>query len=439
MKWKQPANRRVVQAVIAIFRDPVESCRKQLAPLKLSEWAQTYYWLDASGMALYFLKQVELMQLEDALPAETLQRLRRNYIDNEERSNTMFGEFKTINQAFNAIGIRHCNLKGFTLSPHACPDPAARRQSDFDFLVDSRHLEACAETLATTGYIRTGVTKSVWEFKANNFKLPEMRHFYEATPQRSVELHFDSPKHNTPLSNDLLDRAVWQTLHGTTFRALPDSDQLIGQAIHVMSHLRSANTRPSWILEYERHISFHYDDATFWDEVRVRSQTYHEAFTAIGLVNLLSHNILGSKTPKDLNIWTVDCLAPTVKLWAETYGERAVLADFPGTKLYLLLEQQLQTNERLWQETKHRHLLPALTVPSIAQQSPAGSRGASFYRILIQLQFISFRLRFHIIEGFLYFAELANWQSSLAQLQTQNKLCPRSNSDVVPVTENATS
>jgi hypothetical protein len=117
MKWRQRASRNVVEAVVAAFRDPAETALRRLWEIRPHEWKQSYHWLDASGMALYFLDRLESLHLETVLPATTLSRLRGNLADNRERSSAMFAEFASLNRSFQAAGLLYANLKGFTLSP----------------------------------------------------------------------------------------------------------------------------------------------------------------------------------------------------------------------------------------------------------------------------------------------------------------------------------
>src|SRR5580704_14280167 len=121
MKWSGRASKQVVEAVIAAFRDSAAEASRRLSTLKTGDWQRSYHWLDASGMALYFLDRVESLQVESALPAATLERLRGNLADNRHRSSTMFAEFAALNRSFQAAGLVYANLKGFSLSPESCP------------------------------------------------------------------------------------------------------------------------------------------------------------------------------------------------------------------------------------------------------------------------------------------------------------------------------
>ena len=412
MKWRATADRRVVEAVIAAFSGSAHQVREHLSPLAHRHWARSYHWLDASGMALYFLDQLQTLGIEDSLPAATLRRLQQNLADNRERSSVMFAEFAAINQAFQQAGIVYSNLKGFTLSPESCPDPELRCQLDLDFLVDGRQLGACQDILAKSGYVLTAATETVWEFKAGASELARIEDHYKAKPQRSVELHFAPPTSESglPARDERLDRLRLRSLNGITFPALQDSDLFIGQALHLFGHVRSACTRVAWFLEYKRNVASHFADHGFWDEVRERSRTQRHGPVAIGLMTLLASQLFGIRSPATLDCWTLDRLPDPVRLWAYHYGPQALLADFPGTKLYLILEDELERGGKCRQKTKRDSLLPLHRAPRIVYAERDEALSKRFRRELWQARFNLFRLRYHLIEGLRYLVEARRWK-----------------------------
>ena len=419
MKLREPADGRVVEAVVGAFRDSAERAGERLSTIRQRAWARSYYWLDASGLALYFLNRLETLGIEEAIPVETLRRLQQNFADNRRRSHAMFVEFVSLNRAFQAAGVDYANLKGFTLSPESCPMPALRRQLDIDFLVDGTHLEPCRKILVEAGYILTGATKTTWEFKAAASQLEGMKDFYKSRLHRSVELHFSSTTAGSPSRDERLDRLAKRLLDGFTFPALQPSDQLIGQTLHLLEHLCGASTRPAWILEYKNHVSFYYNDQKFWQSVAERSMHHRRAPIALGIASLLSSCLFGGETPSQLDEWTLDCLPGSVKLWVEHYGTRAVLADFPGTKLYLLLLHELERSEQVQpsQTQEQRKLLPLHRAPRIVYAAPDDNLWQWLRKEIHQVRFVLFRLRFHVVEGIRYLIEAARWKRQLSTLQ----------------------
>jgi Uncharacterised nucleotidyltransferase len=400
MQWRGHASKKVVEAVVAAFRDSADELSYRLSALTARDWQRSYLWLDASGMALYFLDRVEYLHMENALPPATLERLRGNLADNRMRSAALFAEFASLNQTFQAAGVRYANLKGFTLSPESCPRPELRCQLDLDFLVDDSELGLCQELLRESGYELDAATEDVWEFKAGSSELTSIRDHYRVRPQRSVELHF-APR------DPRLERLSDQCWGGLCFPALAPADQFIAQALHVFKHLRSSCTRLSWLLEYQHHVAVRYHDLSFWNEVRELSWAQREASTAIGLTTLLASQIFGGEVPPQLEEWTTARLPAGVKLWAAEYGEESVLADFPGKKLYLLLEQELRGN------SSRKVLLPLQPPPRIVRVRSHDSLWTRARSDVQQVRFILFRLRFHVVEGLRYMVEAWRWKRRL--------------------------
>ena len=97
MKWSGRANRKVVEAVVATFHDSAEEVCSPSIGVEARDWQRSYHWLDASGMALYFLDQVESLHIESALPAATLATAsRQSRRQPASEAPTMFAEFASL-------------------------------------------------------------------------------------------------------------------------------------------------------------------------------------------------------------------------------------------------------------------------------------------------------------------------------------------------------
>ena len=126
--------------------------------------------------------------------------------------------------------------------------------------------------------------------------------------------------------------------------------------------------------------------------------------------------IFGGEAPAQLEEWTSARLPAAVKLWADHYGREAVLADFPGTKLYLLLQEELKGNDDSWKHTKRNRLMPLRPAPRIVSVSSNDNVWKRMRNELFQLRFLLFRLRFHVVEGLHYLVEVSRWKRRLAAL-----------------------
>jgi len=416
MKWRVPADRKVVEAVVATFRGPVEFAGELLAGLRQSQWERSYFWIDASGMALYFLERVKALGFEALLPEEVLMRLETNMTQSRQRTAAMWGEFVAINKAFMGAGACYANLKGFTLTPDWCREPALRTMLDLDFLVDGKDLEVCREVLGRMGYVLRGTTGRVWEFKTGCDELARIEDHYKPRVQRCVELHFAPAEFGDrgPARDRRLDRLRLQTRDGITFPALNTADQIIGHATHLLGHLCGPTTRLAWLLEFATYFARHCGEKVIWDELYEQARENPRVAIALGVTLLLCKRVLGADVPEELSEWTVDRLPTGVRLWVERYGEGALLSDFPGTKLGHLLQDQLRSRDKGWQRRRRKDLLPLHRPPRIIHVSRGAGLGKRLRGELYQARFVAFRARFHVVEGLRYIVEAARWRRLMA-------------------------
>jgi hypothetical protein len=156
----------------------------------------------------------------------------------------------------------------------------------------------------------------------------------------------------------------------------------------------------------------HHDDA-FWKQVQTLAERNPRAHVALGVVTLLISNVMGSFAPEALTHWTVDSLPDAVRLWVSQYGPDAIYGDFPGSKLYLLLQRELEGSVGLPRRSVRRALLPLFFPKAISQRAPNEDLRARIKRYRKQLWFGWFRLRFHGAEGLRYMRESLRWRRLL--------------------------
>ena len=421
MRWAANSNPALVEAIVASFRGSPEQSRLAFAMFKTHDWDRTSMWLDTSGLALYFLDRLQSTGTTDAIDARILHRLEQRLSGQRgPQGRYMLQEFVAINRDFQSAGIRFANLKGVTLTPDTCPNSSLRRQSDLDFLIDPADLNAGRELIETRGYELTASTGCTLEFKRGSSRWLSLDEQYKVPVVRAVELHTALDSKDTSAANvarDVrLNRLGSYTCEEGSFPALSPADQMIGQALHLLCHLRREHTRLSWLLEYRHHVLTRLGDDEFWKEVHTLALQQPNASTALGLCTLLATDFFGAFSFPQLDLWTLDTLPPGVKLWATRYGRRAVLADVPGTKLYLFLESVLaKPGESDPSSDRRARLLPFHSPPRMLRPSAQDTLRLRIYREFVQARFILYRLYFHLKQGALYLSEVRPWNTLLKQ------------------------
>jgi hypothetical protein len=409
-------NRRIAEAVIATFRPSVGGHHyARLSTFTYHDWLESYAWLDASGLALYFLERIKSLHIERAIPLRVVERLKKNLSDNRMRIVDMFEEFIRINNEFRRAGFSYVNLKGFALVPDAYADPFLRCQLDLDFLMARSDALRCQTVLAGLGYVLTGIDADVWEYKAGVGQPPSVRNLYKPKPQRCLEVHFITSKEQSGLyrSYDLLSRSQRHTWNGFDFPVLSECDKFVAQAAHLFKHLRSEWTRISWILEYATYVRTHRTDDEFWRKIYRKISMDPESKVAVGTATLMASHAFGLEPP-DLAARTVQELPESIRLWIEHYSGNVLMAEFPGTKLYLLLQKGLSQDVAGRGRERRGKLFPIHRPPRVVHPSEGDGLWQWLAGLFVQVRFIWFRLRFHSVQGIHYMVEAPRWKRILA-------------------------
>lgn len=400
-------DRDLAVAVVATFRaTDTENHARILRRFAPQSWKRTFHWLDASGLALYFLQMLRKLSIEEAIPKSVLSQLKQRHLDNEQRTASLFDEFARLNAALTCAGMRYVNLKGFTYVPDYCPDPSLRYQMDCDFLIEARDAAQCSDLLTALGYSIVAANARVIELKTGGPHIPKISDLYKVASQRVVELHLCDDSHPDRHSS-LLERRQLLRMRGAEYPALSPVDMFLSQTSHLFRHLRSEWTRSSWLLELKRFVAARSNDASFWQAVRLRADRDEQASLAVGASLRMAKNVFGHFACVDLTNWSVERLPAAVALWIERYGAEVVLADFPGNKLYLVLEQAL-CDERQTRFMIRRRLFPR-RAPGSFVASPAGSPMKKLQGTWASCKYFFFRLRFHVVAGSQYFIESQRW------------------------------
>jgi hypothetical protein len=402
--------RRGREAVLLSFCDPLPQPCSRLRDLSTSEWENLLHWLDISGLALYFLDRMTELQLNDWIPTAVLARLQQNLADNTERTHGMIAESAAIQHGFQDAHLCYANLKGLSLWPSSVRRPELRSQFDLDFLVAQASAAEARRILEGRGYRLYAESGRSWEFKRNERPGLSLKDLYKALPSHAVELHIEP---DIPGRSSLLQRVETRELYGCSVPVLSAVDLFLGQGLHACKHVCSEFSRAAHLLEFRRHVLARYNDQAFWRELRATAAGNRRASLGLGVVTLLITEVMGDFAPEALTDWTVRQLPEPARLWVRRYGRRAAFGSFPGSKLYLLLQRELEVAGVPPKRSLQRTLFPSRLPPPIIRAFPNETLDVRLARYRMQIKFIFLRLRFHVVEGLRFLRESHRWQKRI--------------------------
>ena len=394
-------------AVLKCFCDPLPAQCASLQNLSGREWKRLLYWLDFSGLALYFLDRMNELDMSSRLPATVLARLKESLAKNDERTQGIIAETRAIEVEFQRNNVSYAVLKGFSLWPHSVPKLELRRQSDLDYLVLDQDAEMAKQVLEARGYHRHIVSGQTWEFKIIDPPTGSPADLYKAHAHRCVELHLETRGDG---AQSLLERREIREFHGIQMPVLSAADLFLWQGLHVFKHLCCDHVRPSHLLEFRRHVMVRREDAGFWRQLESKAGDSPRMYLGLGVVTRVIEQVMGRFAPEELRCWSADRLPEGVRLWVDRYGRGRVLADYPGTKFHLLLQQELAMAGVDAKRSLQEQLFPRRLPPSVSVAAEHESLAAKMWRMRAQLRFLFLRLRFHVVEGLRYALEARRWR-----------------------------
>jgi hypothetical protein len=391
-------------AALLTFCDPLPPHCLRMLNLSRKEWDKLLHWLDISGLALYFFNRVVELELCDLLPPSVFTHLYLNLVDNTQRTRSMISESIAIQREFQKAGFIYANLKGLSLCPNSVPQPELRLQFDLDFLVAERFMPEARRILERRGYRLKLISGRSWEFKFNERPWLDLKDIYKDFQSYAVDLHGES---SVPGRTSPLERLEWRELHGLRMPSLSPVDLLLGQGLHAFKHIWGGYSRAAHLIEFRRHVLMRRHDRAFWRELQMAAKHHPRASLELGVVTLLITRVMGNFAPQAFTIWTVDSLPRPVRLWVEMYGHRVALGGYPGNKLHLLLQKELEfAGVAQHQKRSLRQSLLPLRLPSpVIRALPNESLPARVRRYSMYPQLILERLRYHIVEGFRFALE----------------------------------
>ena len=192
---------RLKQAVLSSFYEPAPSIEARLREFNVGDWSLAKYWLDVSGLALYFLERIEAMNLQGCIPESLLLQLRINLEENRQRTAALLDEAVNVTHALRGLSVECAVLKGVTFPRESVPDPSFRNQMDLDLLIREGDVATTKDCLAGFGYSLDAASGSTLEFKAGPSGKSSLKNLYQVRPERALEVHVEENRSNgSPLA-----------------------------------------------------------------------------------------------------------------------------------------------------------------------------------------------------------------------------------------------
>lgn len=389
-------------AVLAAFTSIADPELDDLfARFTVRDWRNLRSWLPASGLELYFLDELKSRRMETAIPGPILAEFEQHLADNRERTAALAREFVRLNSEFAAARFDYVCVKGFSLGAAYCKDPGLRSQFDLDFWLRGDHVSSCARLMTSLGY-QVHPSGATLECHSSGPAYPHLKDFYKPPARKAVEIHLHSVAEfqSLPRSKGVLNTAIFPTL--TPERVF------IEQALHLTKHLRSEWTRASWMLELCKAVVQEEGGQVFWRGVREACPADHEVMVGIALAACA--RVFPFKIPAELN-WALRALPFSVSRWIDEYAQAVTTAQFPGRKLYLLLDREL-ANSGFAPRIRPNSILLPLRLPGYIAN---GDRPGSVWNLGPHLKYAAMRFAFHVREGLRLLLIERRWRSQMVR------------------------
>jgi hypothetical protein len=393
------------EAILASFANPVDAVDR-LHGFSDADWKSVLWWLDISGLAIYFFVQSQEVGAGSLLPEWVHEDLAQRLGNNRIRIAALRREACGLAHWLEGGGVRYALLKGITLAPDAVPDSTFRSQADLDILVAQQNMKQAIHYIQRLGYRLHAMSGNTLEFRAGEASVPDMANMYSVRTQRALELHLLAETEGQP---SLLTRREWRVFNDTEIAVLSPPDILLQQAKHLVKHLCGEYTRLSWVLEFRRHVQNRLGDDVYWRSVERIASGEKNGDLAIGMALWVAEEFFG-KIPMEMpRQWSAEALPARVLLWLKRYARSLLMGDAIGSKLYALLHREMPgavEQQRSTCKILFPHYLPA----PIMQRRSRERLVERMERYAVEMDFFFRRLQFHVVEGVRFGIEASRWR-----------------------------
>ena len=300
----------------------------------------------------------------DQLPEPVRERIRCNLANNARRWDRARATYREIAAAFDAEGLEHAVLKGFSHCPLLVPDPRRRSQGDIDFLLPPDYALRARDAAMRLGYepivpedchpidhLPSMVRKTGWQWRGD---------FYDPEAPLSIELHFQLWDQKTerfaPHGLDCFwERRQSRELEGLRFTGLHPVDTIAYSTLHALRHLLRGDPKLSNFYELAWLLDNRAGEAPLWNAWRDLHDESLRRLEAICFA--LAQRWFGCRLPEAADE-EIARLSPGVTRWLETFSWSPVTGLFHPNKDELWLHWALLDASRDRAAVLRRRLLP---------------------------------------------------------------------------------
>jgi putative nucleotidyltransferase-like protein len=384
----------------ALQREPDLSALATLAALRPRATRDLLRWLDQSGLALIFLRHLQIHDATSLISDDLRIALTQRTARNAERFRDMLEEFQRLADAFRDHGVFAVTLKGFTLAPDFCEDLSLRHQTDFDFLVIPENVQAAAETLQSCGYSTPLLSQSA----ESSFTTPLLHapsrqdELYSMQHHRQVDLHTsiweNSPWLTLNVPGDCMNHAEPSVVSSVRCFGLSLEDKFLLHVLHVFRHSFRFWIRLSWLLEIVRCIELHREEESLWLRVIRRAGDHILTKRIFVFVLGLANRLFGCSLPLPLLSWSSGGLTYPMRTWLDHFSVDWAISDLPGSLKNLFLTGEFIHDRKYRLHYLRSRLLPRRGQTSVGEIAAPGVTSSLKWKSA-QLRYLAHRSAVH--------------------------------------------
>ena len=348
----------------ALGCEPEFSHLRNLPALSSQGGRNLLRWLDRGGLALALLRRLQNHKAEPQISEAWLHILEQRQARNLDRTRDMLEEARRVNAALRLFDVTAAFLKGFTLSPDFCDDPALRHQTDFDILVPPGSVHRAADALRSCGYSTPFLSESgetcfltpLEHIPSANADLYDIQRQRQDDLQTSVEDSCSWLPVETP--QDCLAHAHPQNICGVEFLSLSLEDKFLVQVLHAFRHSFRSWIRLSWLLEIACCMEKRRENSALWHRVTRRAGPTRLTKSIFAFVLGLTNRLFHTPVPSVLSSWASEAMTLPLRAWLEHFAIDWAISDWPGSLNNLFLTAEFIPDPSLRRQYWRSRLLP---------------------------------------------------------------------------------